>query len=84
MTIGQMFGQSGLVTLMGIGTVFGFLIFLVICVTVMGKIVQALGLNKTVDTAKSAAAKNPAAANVDNGAVTAAITSAVAEYRKTH
>jgi oxaloacetate decarboxylase gamma subunit len=86
MTITQMFGQSGLVALMGVGTVFGFLVFLVICITLMGKLVQALGLNKPAQAAKVPAAKSAAAAKggADNEAITAAITSAVAEYRKTH
>jgi oxaloacetate decarboxylase gamma subunit len=80
-----MFGQSGLVALMGVGTVFGFLIFLVICITLMGKCVRALGLDKIGQPVKPAAAKNAAAkGGADNAAITAAITSAVAEYRKTH
>ncbi|MDR2468394.1 MAG: sodium pump decarboxylase subunit gamma, partial [Spirochaetaceae bacterium] len=36
MTIGEMFGQSAQLALLGMGVVFGFLCILIICVTCMG------------------------------------------------
>jgi oxaloacetate decarboxylase gamma subunit len=82
MTIGQMFEQSGVLTLLGMGTVFTFLIILVICITLVGKLIHAMGLDKEPEApAKPKAAPNSGAANA---AVTAAITAAVTEYRNTH
>ncbi|MDR0707445.1 MAG: OadG family protein [Treponema sp.] len=83
MTIGQMFEQSGLLTLLGMGTVFGFLIILIISITLVGKIIQTLGLDK-----EEVALQNPkgssTAAGAADAAVTAVITASVTEYRKTH
>jgi oxaloacetate decarboxylase gamma subunit len=72
MTIVEMLGQSGVLSLLGMGVVFGFLVILIIMVTVAGKIIHALGVDK--------AAVAGAAGN--NAEVTAAITAAVSEYRK--
>ncbi|MDR1575234.1 MAG: OadG family protein [Treponema sp.] len=80
MTIAEMLGQSGVMTLLGMGTVFGFLIVLIIAVTVMGKIFNALGLNK--DAPSPAGKTGPAASGAGNAAVTAAISAAVTEYQK--
>ena len=79
MTIMDMLGQSGTLTLLGMGVVFGFLCIMVIAVTAMGKIVHALGGDK--DSAQPARASGAAAA-VKSTAVAAAITAAVTEYRK--
>jgi oxaloacetate decarboxylase gamma subunit len=81
MTIADMLGQSGVLTLLGMGIVFSFLILLIICVSLMGKIIHALGADKDVAA--------PAAGTVSSGgakttAVAAAITAAVNEYRKTN
>ena len=81
MTILEMLEQSGVLTLLGMGVVFGFLTIMVICVTVMGKVVHALGADKDVIVSEqSAAASGPAKAT----AVTAAIAAAVTEYQKDH
>jgi len=48
MTILDMLGQSGVLTVLGMGVVFGFLIIMVVCVSVMGKIIQGLEGNKAV------------------------------------
>ncbi|MDR2793626.1 MAG: OadG family protein [Treponema sp.] len=80
MTIGQMFEQSGILTLLGMGTVFGFLIILIISITLVGKIIHSLGLDKE----EPAARKTKGSSTGANAAVTAAITAAVTEYRKTH
>jgi len=81
MTILEMLGQSGSLTVLGMGVVFGFLAIMVICVTIMGKVVHALGADKDVIApVPDAAASSPAKAT----AVTAAITAAVAEYQKSN
>lgn len=80
MTIMEMFGQSGVLTLLGMSIVFGFLVILIICMTFLGKIVHALGWDRDAVEPKLGAAASGAAAN--NAAVTAAITAAVNEYRK--
>ena len=83
MTISEMLGQSGLLTLLGMGVVFSFIIILIIFMHLLHAIVRALKLDK--DTAKksatvkktgTAAAAVPA---VDTGAVIAAIAAAVHE-----
>ena len=87
MTIAEMLAQSGVLTLLGVGIVFGFLVVMIICVTVAGKVIHALGLDKDVaapgaDASASGAkaAKSTAAAMAMTAA---AITAAVNEYRKT-
>ena len=81
MTIGEMLGQSGVMTLLGMGTVFGFLVVLIIAVTVTGRAIHALGIDKD---APLPAGKTGSAASsgAGNAAVTAAISAAVNEYRK--
>ena len=73
MTIEVMLEQSGVLTLLGMGVVFGFLIIMVIAITVAGKIigkfVKEEGVKNAVPAQKS-------------GEVTAAISAAVNEYRK--
>ncbi len=78
MTIMEMLGQSGVLTLLGMGVVFGFLIIMVISITLVGKIIHALGLDRDVSVVKTG---SPASGTTDAG-VTAAISAAVNEYRK--
>jgi oxaloacetate decarboxylase gamma subunit len=78
MTILEMLEQSGVLTLLGMGIVFGFLVILVISVSLMGKIIQALGAGKNEIPSSMAVAGTTAKST----AVTAAITAAVSEYRK--
>jgi oxaloacetate decarboxylase gamma subunit len=80
MTIAEMLEQSGSLTLLGMGVVFGFLVILIIAVTVVGKIIHALGLDKDAG-ALPKPVSGPSTA-VKASAVTAAITAAVTEYRK--
>jgi oxaloacetate decarboxylase gamma subunit len=80
MTIMEMLGQSGILTVLGMGIVFSFLVILIICVTLLGKIVHALKLDKDVTAPAPAAPARPASNN--NAAVTAAITAAVNEHQK--
>ena len=79
MKIMEMLGQSGVLTLLGMGMVFGFLLILIISVTIMGKVIHVLGFDKDLGApAPSSGGVSPA----KTGAVAAAITAAVTEYRK--
>ena len=80
MTIAKMFEQSLMVTLSGMGVVFGFLIILIIAITLTGKIIHALGWDKTEPAAAKAPAP-PVPAAQGNAAIAAAITAAITEYR---
>jgi oxaloacetate decarboxylase gamma subunit len=86
MTILEMLGQSGVLTVLGMGIVFGFLAIMVICVTIMGKVIHALGADKDVSPQVSSALVPDAAVSstAKTAAVTAAITAAVTEYQKTN
>ena len=76
MTIMDMLGQSGVLAVLGMGVVFGFLLLLVIVISLAGKlIVRTLGHGTNVSAAG-------AKAGADSARVTAAITAAVNEYRK--
>ena len=78
MTIVQMLEQSGVLTVLGMGVVFGFLVIMVICVSIMGKIFKAFGVIKGVDTDSSVEVSIPG----NSASVTAAITAAVTEYQR--
>lgn len=80
MTIIEMLGQSGVLTVLGMAVVFSFLLIMIVCVTVSGKVIHTLGLDKD---ASQPAAAGPAKAASGRPGVVAAITAAVAEYRKT-
>ena len=80
MTIVEMLGQSGILTVLGMGVVFGFLIIMVFCVSIMGKVVQGLGADKDVNA--PAGGSGQVSGPAKTTAVTAAITAAVNEYRK--
>jgi oxaloacetate decarboxylase gamma subunit len=82
MTIAEMLGQSGVLTLLGMGIVFGFLVILIVCVSLMGKLILDRGADKDLPQVPKAAAGAPA--GTGNAAVTAAISAAVNEYQKTH
>ncbi|MDR2785692.1 MAG: OadG family protein [Treponema sp.] len=86
MTIADMLEQSGVLTLLGMGIVFLFLIILIIAVTLAGKAIHAAGWDKDVlEPAKvSASAAGSASGGGSQAAVTAAISAAVTEYRKDH
>jgi oxaloacetate decarboxylase gamma subunit len=86
MTIVEMLGQSGVLTVLGMGVVVGFLIIMVICISLAGKTIHALGWDKDV---RGQAGSGPLPGNVPANiaaktAVAAAITVAVNEYRKTN
>jgi oxaloacetate decarboxylase gamma subunit len=81
MTITEMLGQSGTMTLIGMGIVFSFLIILILAVTAMGKIIHILGMDKDAGAPVKTAGRGPAVA-ANGAAVTAAISAAVTQYRK--
>jgi len=78
MTIFDMLGQSGVLTLLGMSVVFGFLVIMVITISIVGKTIKNLGFDKDLKTAVPAAPR-PAG---NNDAVTAAIGAAVNQYKK--
>ena len=85
MTIVEMLGQSGVLTLLGMGIVFSFLIILVVVIEWTGRMINAKGLD--TDTAVPSAQTGISAkmSETGNGAeITAAITAAISEYRKSH
>jgi len=77
MTIVEMLGQSALLTGLGMGVVFGFLIILIIFMTITSKVIKALGLDK--DAPKTTAGNASAAPAQNNNAVVAAIAAALRE-----
>ena len=81
MTIVDMLGQSGLLTLLGMGVVFGFLIIMIVFVTISTKVIKALGLDKDKKPAQGSAAAQPAAKAQNNNAVVAAIAAAAREKK---
>ena len=76
MTIGQMMAQSGLLTLLGMGVVFTFIIIMILCMGLMHKIIHACGLDKEEKKDAPSASQAPAQ---DKSAVVAAIATAVHE-----
>ena len=81
MTITEMLGQSGLLTLLGMCVVFSFIIILICCMKLLQTIIHAFKLDKEAPEAKQASAGAPAVSAAspasDNGAVIAAIAAAV-------
>ena len=73
MTITQMLGQSLILTGLGMGVVFSFLIIMICCMSLSCKVIKALKLDKE-DAPKGAAAP---AANAQDNAIVAAIAAAV-------
>ena len=82
MNIAEMLEQSGVLTLLGMSVVFSFLIILIFAITGVGKILNALKLNKELMPQALAAAPSASVGSVN--AVTAAISAAVSEYRKSN
>ncbi|MDR1096245.1 MAG: OadG family protein [Spirochaetaceae bacterium] len=82
MTIAEMLGQSGMMAVIGMGIVFAFLVILVFIVSLTGKIIRALGLDKDVQA--ETAGRGPSPAAVNQTAVVAAIGAAVTQYQKDH
>ena len=83
MTISEMLGQSGLLTLLGMCVVFGFLIILIFCMKLLHAVIHALKLDKgAAATTKPKTSSTPVVAAkpaVDQGAIIAAIVAAIHE-----
>ncbi|MCL2008415.1 MAG: OadG family protein [Treponema sp.] len=77
MTITEMLGQSGILAILGMGVVFGFLWLMVICVSFVGKYFQSK--EKKAETVSV----STSTAGVPKEHI-AAITAAIMEYEKTH
>ncbi|MDR2952358.1 MAG: OadG family protein [Treponema sp.] len=80
MTIFEMLEQSGILTLLGMAVVFSFLVIMIIAINFTGKVIHALGWDKSVQPAAGPAVKKTG----NDAAVTAAIGAAVNQYRKNH
>jgi oxaloacetate decarboxylase gamma subunit len=78
MTIPDMFAQSAALAVLGMSMVFGFLVIMVICVSLTGKVIHAIGADREDGPAPRAVS----AATADSGAITAVISAAVTEHRK--
>ena len=87
MTISEMLGQSGILTLLGLGVVFAFIIILIFCMKLLQVLVHALKLDKgdskaTVKKAPAAPATTAVSAAkpaADAKAIVAAIAAAIRE-----
>ena len=80
MTILEMLEQSGSLSMLGMGVVFGFLIIMVFCVLLMGKIAQAFGAGKGVN-APGSSGSSQASDSTKSTVVAAVITAAVNKYQ---
>ena len=87
MTIIEMLEQSGILSLLGMAVVFGFLAILVIIISLVGKIINPKGIASDASfEASGIQTGSPAAApqTNNNSLLTAVITAAVTQYRKRH
>ncbi len=82
MTIAEMFGQSGVLALLGMGIVFGFLVILILFMTLVAKLVKVMKWDVEAEAPKRATAAAPAGGAAAQAAVVAAIGAAVNQYRK--
>lgn len=76
MTITEMLGQSGILTLLGMGVVFSFLIIMIVFMTLSSKVIKAVNGDEQDKPAQGAAVPSGAAQN-QNNAVVAAIAAAI-------
>lgn len=76
MTIGEMLGQSAILTVLGMCVVFAFLIILIGFMHLLRIVVHATGLDKEAPKPENVA---PAAPAVDQKAIVAAIATAIHE-----
>ncbi|MDR1420649.1 MAG: OadG family protein [Treponema sp.] len=80
MTIVEMLEQSVILTVLGMAIVFAFLWLMIVCVSLTGKLIHALGWDKDLEAQKKEAPRG--AGKTVTPEVTAAITAAVTEYRE--
>ena len=84
MTISQMLGQSGLLTLLGMCVVFSFIIILIICMNLLRVIVHAFKLDQVKENGKNGTSSNvvqssnTASAQVSSNAGEAQLVAAIA------
>ena len=79
MTITEMLGQSGILSVLGMAVVFIFLWIMIVGVNLTAKVIHKLELDKDVTESKPSV---PVSSGGASQAVTAAITAAVNEYQK--
>ena len=78
MNVEQMLGQSGILTLLGMGVVFSFLIIMIVCMYALHAVLHALQLDKDSPAAFAPSAPSAASAPAaDQKAVVAAIAAAL-------
>lgn len=77
MNVEQMLGQSGILTLLGMGVVFSFLIIMIVCMYALHAVLHALKLDKDEPKQAPASASAAPAASSDQKAVVAAIAAAL-------
>ncbi|MDR1286161.1 MAG: OadG family protein [Treponema sp.] len=80
MTIVEMLEQSTILTVLGMAIVFAFLWLMIICVSCVGKLIRALGMDKDIQALKKEEPKKGGKTPAPE--VTAAISAAVTEYRE--
>jgi oxaloacetate decarboxylase gamma subunit len=80
MTIGEMFGQSTILTILGMTVVFVFLWVMIICMNGLAHLVHKMGWDKDIQPSKKDASKTTGRAASPE--VTAVISAAVTEYQK--
>ncbi len=77
MTIAQMISQSSLLTLLGMGVVFSFLIIMIISMYALHAVLHAIGADKESPDTSNAAGSAAVPAATDTQAVVAAIATAI-------
>ena len=75
MSINEMLGQSGLLTLLGMCVVFGFIIILIVCMKLLQVLVHAFKLDQ--DKTEQTNGTGTAPVSNNDGAVVAAIAAAI-------
>ncbi|MDR2631038.1 MAG: OadG family protein [Spirochaetaceae bacterium] len=80
MTIGEMFEQSAILTVLGMAVVFAFLWIMIICMSALARVVNKMGWDKDIRPSKKDPPKNTG--GTASPEVTAAISAAVTEYRE--
>ena len=84
MTIAEMLGQSGVLTLLGMGIVFGFLLILIVVISQFGKFAGIKGRDPALVMAAGTPAGYTApvqAAAASDARITAVITAAINKYK---
>jgi oxaloacetate decarboxylase gamma subunit len=79
MRITEMLNQSGMMAIIGMGIVFSFLAILIFTVSMIGRLIQSLGLDKETQVKITG---GPLTGTANLQAVVAAIGAAVSQYQK--